>query len=72
MKKYRVKLNVDLLKFKKDQIIVLTENSSGIKLTTYWRNRLRDSKIDNCLEILNETKESKNSHSHSKKSRGNK
>ncbi len=52
MKKIKVKLNQNLLGFKKNQVITLTQNNYGVKITPYWNKRLKDSVIDNCLEIV--------------------
>ncbi|MGD9276249.1 MAG: hypothetical protein PVJ67_03700 [Candidatus Pacearchaeota archaeon] len=55
LRKYKfplvVKLNIDLLNYKKGQKLTLTKDNSGIKITSYWLKRLKDSKIDNCLTI---------------------
>lgn len=48
MKKIKIKLNCDLKNHKKGHIITI--NLYDI----YWRNRLRDAKIDNCIEIVKE------------------
>ena len=50
----KVRLNVDLLDKKMGDIL-----DDEILNTTYWRNRIKDSEIDNCLTIINEVLEDK-------------
>lgn len=52
----KIKLNVDLLGFKAGRIIRLATNDSGKPADQFWRNRLKDSSIDNCVEIVKEEK----------------
>ena len=47
----QIKLNVDLAGFKAGKIL-----KGEILKTHYWRNRIKDSKIDNCVTIINEFK----------------
>lgn len=54
----RVKLNVNMLHYKKGSILTLTNSKhsgSGIFISPYFKRRIEDSKIDNCLEILTTT-----------------
>lgn len=47
----KIRLNVDLNSYKKGQVIdVNSEN--GIPTDIYWRKRLREAKIDNCIEVI--------------------
>jgi len=46
----KIKLNQDLNGHKKGDILDL-----GKKPSLYWRRRIKDSKIDNCVEIIDET-----------------
>lgn len=43
----KVKLNVALHGYQKGDIVNL-----GKKPNQYWRRRIKDSKIDNCLELI--------------------
>ena len=56
----KIKLNQDLSTPKgkklKDSIINLECDKNSIPLDQFWRNRLKDSKIDNCVEIIKSTK----------------
>lgn len=55
MKTIKVKLNVDMLHYKKGSILTLTSkkhSGDGIFLCPYFKRRIKDSEIDNCLEII--------------------
>lgn len=54
----KIKLNKDILNHKAGKIIRIPDKD-GIPTERYWRNRLRDSKIDNCIEIVEKTKQKK-------------
>lgn len=60
----QIKLNQDLrtpygLKLK-GEIIELEGDANNIPLDLFWRNRLKDSAIDNCIELIElETKNKK-------------
>lgn len=52
----KVKLNVDMLDYKAGSILTLTNqkySSDGIFLDSYFKKRIKDAKIDNCLKIIN-------------------
>jgi len=52
----KVKLNVEMLGYKAGSILTLTNqkySGDGIFLDSYFRKRIKDSKLDNCLTILN-------------------
>lgn len=62
--KLKIKLNQDLRipknkKKKKGDIIEVECSANSVPLERFWRNRLNDAKIDNCVEIVKE--ESKDS-----------
>lgn len=58
----KIKLNMDISGFKKgEELELLTHN--GVPIDAYWRKRLKDSEIDNCIEIIPQ----KSSSSESKK-----
>ena len=52
----QLKLNVDINtvkgKKKKGDIIELKADENNIPLDRFWRDRLKDSKIDKCVEIV--------------------
>lgn len=51
----KIKLNQDLAtpkgKILKDTILEI-EGQDGVPLDRFWRARLKDSEIDNCIEIV--------------------
>jgi hypothetical protein len=48
----KIKLNMNLLNYLKGTILTLTNGCKGTKLTSFWKKRIKDSKIDNCITIL--------------------
>ena len=56
MKTKRLKLNAPLRKHPAGTIINIKANKDGVPLDKYWRDRLKDSAIDGCVEIVKETK----------------
>jgi hypothetical protein len=59
----KLKLNRNLStpqgKLLKDAIIEIAADENSIPLDLFWRSRLLDSVIDNCVEIVSETLKSK-------------
>ena len=53
----KIKLNTDLNGLKKGRIINVETDSDGIITDSFWRKRLIDSEIDNCIEIVTEKKD---------------
>jgi len=58
-KKLSIKLNIPMRGFLVGQIAHVEVDKDGIALDPFWRNRIRDSKIDNCIEIVSAKKEKK-------------
>ena len=54
----KLKLNRDLLGFKSGTIISLSTDRDGNIEKSFWSRRLKDSEIDNCVEIVQEKKKS--------------
>ena len=52
----KLKLNVDLLNNKKDSILSLETDIDGNIINSFWARRLKDSEVDNCVEIIQENK----------------
>ena len=52
MKKIKLRLNVDLAGKKAGSIVTVTIDSNKTITDQYWRRRLADSEIDNCVEIV--------------------
>lgn len=47
----RIKLNIAMSGYAKGQTITIKDDN-GIPLDPFWNNRLKDSKIDKCIEIV--------------------
>jgi len=45
-------LNADLANKKKGAIINIKVDKEGTPVDPYWRNRVKDSKMDNCVEFV--------------------
>lgn len=58
MTKAKLKINIDFpsRNLKKGSIIQLLVDENNIPLDLYWRRRLKDSEIDNCVEIVGNKK----------------
>lgn len=58
----KLKLNQNLkykkIEYKKDSIIEV-DDVDNIPTDLFWRNRLKDSTIDNCVEIVSTKKDKK-------------
>ncbi len=56
----KIRLNQNLStpfgKLKKDEVIEIPADNEGIALQSFWRGRIRDSAIDNCVTIIAEEK----------------
>ncbi len=61
MKKAKLKINVKFpsRNLKKGDIIQIDVDDEGTPLDLYWRRRLKDSAIDNCVELINNSKKNK-------------
>lgn len=33
-------------------VVTIAVDSDGVPLSKFWRNRLKDSEIDNCVEVI--------------------
>lgn len=47
-----LKINKDFATYKKDTLIELDADVDGTPIDSYWQRRLQDSKIDNCVSIV--------------------
>jgi hypothetical protein len=55
----KIKINKPIFGHKVGQVIDINTNENSIPTAIYWRRRLQDAKIDNCIEIVEEKKETK-------------
>lgn len=53
------KLNAPLRGLLVGSIIKLKVNDEGIPLDIYWKNRLVDAVLDNCIELVDKVREKK-------------
>ena len=51
-----LKLNVPLQGQKAGAVLNLPADENGVILDKYWRNRLRDARIDGCVEVVAPTR----------------
>lgn len=49
----KIKLNMDIAGHKKSRIIEVLDRD-GVPVDEFWRKRLKDSDIDNCIELVSE------------------
>lgn len=52
MKKISLKLNADLKGKKAGSIVTVEIDRDKVIIDPYWRRRLKDAEIDNCVEIV--------------------
>ena len=52
MNKIRIKVNVDMDNIRAGTELNIPTDYDGIPLSRYWRDKLKDSKKDNCCEIV--------------------
>lgn len=55
----KLKLNTALRGYSAGTQINIKVDKNGTPLDSYWRDRFKDSRIDNCVEILLENKKKK-------------
>lgn len=55
MNKIKLKLNRSLNGISAGTEIKINASRSGIPIDIFWRKRLRDSKRDNCVEVVKES-----------------
>ncbi len=68
MNELKIKLNCDLNGFKAGNVIFINVDEHNVPLDIFWRRRLKDSAIDNCIEVVKDKKASSNpSHNKNKK-----
>ncbi|MGR3179834.1 MAG: hypothetical protein ACUZ8E_17480 [Candidatus Anammoxibacter sp.] len=52
VKKKKLKLNAPLKNYPIDHVLEIEVDPRGIPLDRYWRDRIKDAKIDNCVEFV--------------------
>ena len=60
----KIKIIKDIYKlkkcYKKGTVIEVKDDGNGIPLDRYWRNRIKDSLIDSCVEVIKKRNSSTN------------
>ena len=51
MEKIKLKLSVGLKGHKEGHVVILN-SKDGLPVDPYWRKRIKDSEVDNCVEIV--------------------
>jgi hypothetical protein len=64
MNQIKIKINKPLKNYKVDTVITVKAGKDHLPIDPYWRNRLKDAEIDNCISIVkksvqNESKKTK-------------
>lgn len=61
MTKYQKKIliNTPLKDHKVGDIVTIDTDKDGTPLSRYWRDRVKDAQIDNCIEFIQEKSRSK-------------
>jgi hypothetical protein len=59
--KVKIKLNKNIPPYKAGKTLLVNVDDNGIPIDRFWRDRFKDNLIDNCLEIIKEDAEAKNS-----------
>lgn len=52
----QLKLNASLRGNPEGSVVNVRVNKDGVPLDRYWRDRMKDSKTDGCVEMIKETK----------------
>jgi len=52
----KVKLNTPMQGYEAGREVTIECDSSGVPLQKFWRRRLKDAKIDNCVEVIKPSK----------------
>jgi len=55
----KIKLNMPMAGYGVGRELTIRTDSAGVPLDKFWRRRLRDAKIDNCLEVVKPSKSKK-------------
>lgn len=55
VKKLKIRINKDFITYKEGQEISV-DSIDGIPLDKFWRDRLKDSKFDNCVSVVKKTR----------------
>ena len=48
----QIKINKDISNYKKGETLAIKVDSCGIPIERYWRDRLKESKVDSCISFV--------------------
>ena len=52
MKSIQIKVNKSVEPYMKEQVVTVQVDALGTPVRKFWRDRLRDAEVDNCVEIV--------------------
>jgi len=55
----KIKLNMPMQGYEAGREVAIECDRSGVPLEKFWRRRLKDAQIDNCLEVVKPSKSKK-------------
>jgi len=53
--KLKIKIKTPFGNLKAGTSMSIDANDKGVPLEKFWRNRLRDSKVDGCIEVISDS-----------------
>ena len=59
MKAIKLKLNQPMLGYEAGREVTIQTDKDGVPLEKFWRRRLKDADIDNCVEVVKASKSKK-------------
>lgn len=59
MKTIKLKLNHRMLGYEAGREVAIQTDKDGVPLDKFWRRRLKDAGIDNCVEVVKASKSKK-------------
>ncbi len=59
MKTIELKLNQPMQGYDAGRIVTIQTDKHGVPLEKFWRRRLKDAEIDNCVEVIKPSKSKK-------------
>lgn len=52
----KLKLNMAMAGYEAGRTVTVQTDASGVPLEKFWRRRLKDATIDNCVEVIKPSK----------------
>lgn len=52
----KIKLNHSMAGYEAGRTVTILTDASGVPLDKFWRRRIKDAQIDNCLEVIKPSK----------------